>query len=191
MRLQSVVFLLVACLFTPTLSLACRAPAPRATEEQPAAQKPQVYAPLDQVMRGTLYVQSNVVFRSQTDDPATVKQDEFPATSPNPLTSVWGGWEAVENAGTAIAETANLLIIPGRMCSTNRRAPIDDPRWIKAVQGLREAGMAAHEAAKTRNQDKILEVSETLANACAACHDIWRDVEPLSDRCKPELQAPQ
>ena len=189
MRLRSAVFLLVACISTVALSLGCRAPAPPAQEE-PAAQKPQIHGTLMQVMRPILFVNSNVIFTAQGDDPEKMKDDDFPATSPNPLTGLYGKWLAVENAGIALAEAANLLIIPGRMCSTNIPAPIDDPKWIKAVQGLRDAGMASYEAAKTKNQDKIVEVSETLANACLACHEIWRDVEPLANRCKADLQAP-
>jgi cytochrome c556 len=44
--------------------------------------------------------------------------------------------------------------------------------------------MAAFKAAQSHNQDRVVEVSETLTNACANCHERYRDTpkEPL-DRC--------
>ena len=35
---------------------------------------------------------------------------------------VYGGWQSVENAALALAESANLLMIPGRMCSNGKPA---------------------------------------------------------------------
>src|SRR3954467_13502037 len=66
-----------------------------------------------QLMRGTLYPASNVLFAAQDDlskQPAVADA----ATSPNPLTSTYGGWTAVENAGLAIAEASRLVSLPGR-----------------------------------------------------------------------------
>src|SRR6185436_14768043 len=65
------------------------------------------------VMRGILFPASNVVFAAQ-EDMSTWKPAADPSTSPNPLTSTYGGWAAVENATLAIVESANLLLIPGR-----------------------------------------------------------------------------
>jgi cytochrome c556 len=42
---------------------------------------------------------------------------------------------------------------------------------------LVEAGEAAHKAALTKNLETMTAVSETIANACAACHDKYRDVD--------------
>src|SRR5436189_751169 len=76
----------------------------------------QVHGTLLQVMRGILFPNSNVLFSAQTVNPASVKKDADPASSVNPLTGQYGGWEAIENSGIAMAEAANLLTIPGRVC---------------------------------------------------------------------------
>jgi cytochrome c553 len=186
MRLRSVVLVLVACIFTATLVsvVAC---APAAPPPPDPAMTPKIHGTLIQVMRAILFINSNVIFTAQATDPLTMPEDEFPATSPHPMTGLYGKWESVENAGVALSEAANLLIIPGRMCANGVAAPIDHPKWKAAVQGLRDAGEATLKAAKTKNQDAIVEVSETLANACAACHEIWRDVEPIENRCRTDL----
>src|SRR5207237_722321 len=82
-------------------------------------QKPD--ANLAQLMRAIVYPSSNVVFAAQSELNFPPVKD--PATSPNPLTSTYGGWQAVESAAMALAESANLLTIPGRICSNGVPAP--------------------------------------------------------------------
>src|SRR5215475_425946 len=133
---------------------------------------PQVHANLNQLMRGVLYPAANVVFFAQADNPAEVKfiPGHDPGMSTDPLTSTFGGWLAVENAALALAESANLLTIPGRSCSNGAPAPTKDPAWSRFVQELRDAGMSAYKAAQARDQDKMIAISETLSAACAGCH---------------------
>lgn len=100
----------------------------------------QVPANLAQLMRGILFPNSNVVFAAQRQDPAAIKPDAEPTQSPNPLTSSFGGWQAVENSSLALEEAASLLTIPGRLCSNGRPVPVQNPDWAKFVQGLRDAG---------------------------------------------------
>src|SRR5262245_22627878 len=71
----------------------------------PAA-KPE--ATLIQLMRGVMYPASNVVFAAQ-DDLGKQPPAPHPSVSPNPLTTTYGGWQAVENAALAIYETAGLI----------------------------------------------------------------------------------
>jgi hypothetical protein len=150
-----------------------------------AAPAARVHGTLLQVMRGILYPASNVIFAAQSDDPATIKPaTPDPATSPNPLTSSYGGWTAVENAGIALAEAANLLTIPGRMCSNGKPAPIQNADWQMWVQELRDAGMAAYKAAQSKNQDGILEAAGVVSEACSHCHDKYREVPGgVKNRC--------
>src|SRR6266852_2560913 len=79
----------------------------------------QVQTDLNRLMRGVFYPASNVVFSAQSDNPADVKAapGQDPSMAPNPLASTFGGWQAVENAALALAESANLLFIPGRNCA--------------------------------------------------------------------------
>ena len=135
---------------------------------------PKVEANLLQLMRGIPYPASNVIFAAQ-DDLNKFTPPADPSVSPNPLTSMYGGWQAVENAALALAETANLIALPGRMCSNGKLAPVRRPDWIKYTQGLREAGMAAYKAAQSKNQDAIVDVAGKVSDACSACHDVYRE----------------
>ena len=101
----------------------------------------------------------------------------------DPLTSTFGGWQAVENAALALTESANLLMIPGRTCANGVPVPMNNPDWPKFVQQLRDAGMKAYQAAQSKNQDKMLDAADTLAASCASCHRKWRE-KPRADRCK-------
>ena len=144
-----------------------------------------VEANMLQLMRGVLYPASNVIFAAQ-DDLAKQPKPEDASTSPNPLTTTYGGWQAVENAALAIAESANLVMMPGRMCSNGKPAPIGRADWVKDVQRLREAGRAAYKAAQKQDTDAIVEVSGTLSDACSACHDVYREKKTgPQDRCLP------
>ena len=188
MRVRNVVFVLIVCVLSVSLAssvVAAQAPAkPAAPAQGAAAQAPQIHGSLIQVMRGILFINSNIVFAAQSEDPETIEPDEFLSLSPSALKSLYGKWMAVENAGIAMAEAANLLTIPGRRCSNGRPVPLQDPKWGEWVQGLRDAGMASFKAAQSRSQDAIVEVSETLTVACANCHERYRDVEPIINRCR-------
>jgi cytochrome c553 len=107
-----------------------------------------------------------------------------PATATDPLMSSYGKWQAVENSGLAIAEAANLLMVPGRKCSNGRDVPLRNADWPKLVQGLRDAGMISYKAAQAKDQDKILDAADKITTACANCHDKYREKENLADRCK-------
>jgi len=161
---------------------ACTAPGPPAgTPAQTAPPtatsraQSQVHGDLRQVMRGVLFPNSNVVFFAQGTDPASVPKDADGTTSVNPLASVYGGWEAIENSSIALAEAANLLTIPGRTCANGKPAPVQSADWQRFVQGLRDAGMASYKAAQTKDMDKMLDAADTLTNACSDCHDVYRE----------------
>jgi hypothetical protein len=159
-------------------------PARKPATDSTGTLKPEVDANLAQVMRGIVYPASNVIFAAQTTNPADVKPAKDPATATDPLESAYGKWQAVENAGLTLSEAANLLILPGRKCSNGLPVPLRNADWAAFIQGLREAGRATYKAAQSKDQDKILEVTDTVATACANCHDKYRDNRPLADRCK-------
>ena len=167
---------IVSLLCAGAVALAA-AQAPAARQGGAAGGAQQVHGTLVQVMRGVLFPASNVVFAAQ-DDPATVKPADDPSTSPNPLSSAYGQWAAVENAGIAISEAANLLTIPGRMCSSGRPAPIQNADWQKFVAGLRAVGMQVYKAAQAKNVDQITSAADALTTACGNCHDVYREKTP-------------
>ena len=135
------------------------------------------HATLSQIMQGTLYFNANVIFRAQSHDPAAEIPDPDPTMvtkSTSPPTSIFGGWTAVENSGMALTEAANLLMIPGRLCSNGRPVPLEKPDWAQLVQGLREAGVAAYQAAHAKNQEAIVDASDQITTACNNCHRVYR-----------------
>ena len=152
----------------------------------PASANQQVYANLNQLMRGVLYPAANVVFSAQVDNPGDVKPipGHDPSMATDPLTSTFGGWVAVENAALALAESANLLSISGRTCANGVPVPMNDPAWATFVQKLRDASTEAYRAAQSKDQERMIENSETLSEACAGCHRKWRDRRPPQPRCQ-------
>src|SRR5215472_11113550 len=129
---------------TLSLVLACGLSPMAQTSSTNAPQ--QVFADLNQLMRGVLYPAANVVFSAQADNPGEVKfiPGHDPNMSTDPLTSSFGGWTAIENAALALAESANLLSIAGRTCSNGVPVPTKDPGWETFVQQVRDAGMKAY-----------------------------------------------
>lgn len=182
-RCASVVFVLVA-----VLSLSWVAVAGGRVPARPAA-SPDIQASgtLLQVMRGILFPNTNVIFFAQAQDPASVKRDSAGAGSTDPLAGTYGGWEAIENSSIAVAEAANLLSVPGRVCSSGHPVPVANPDWVKFVQDLRNAGMAAYKAAQSKKQDAIVDVGDQITDACTNCHRVYREKTPaqggLAARC--------
>ncbi len=157
-----------------------------AAAPKPAAAASSTYRPdetLAQLMKGILFASSNVVFAAQNINPADVKPAKDPSLATDPLENTYGKWEAVENAGLAISEAANLLLIPGRKCSNGRTAPSNNSDWPKLVQGVREAGQKVYAAAKTKEMEKIIDAADVMTTACANCHEKYREKPTLAERC--------
>jgi hypothetical protein len=169
----------------PKSSVPAASPAGPATTAATSAARPApVYADVNQLMRGVLYPAANVVFFAQADDPAAVKPAPDPSMATDPLASTFGGWQATENAALALAESASLMLLPGRVCSTGVPAPITDPSWATFVEQTRTASLEAYAAAKAKDQERMVAVAETLSVACGGCHRRWRDRRPPAIRCK-------
>ena len=171
-----IVVLAPACIgFAFAQAPAGRASTPPGAGRGGAAVQPRVYANMLQLMRGTLYPQSNVIFTAQVQDPASFKPATHESTSSDPFTSAYGGWQAVENSGMAMAETANLLLVP-RQCSNGKPAPINNADWKMWVEELREAAVGVYKAGQAKNDDVVLEAADKLATACLHCHAKYRNV---------------
>ncbi len=185
MRIHTAAFLLI---FTAVYASSAGAQTPAAARKGGAAAAPaagpSTNANMAQLMKGIFYPASNVIFAAQSDNPDEVKPAKDPSTATDPLQSAYGKWQAVENAGLAIADAASLLSIPGRKCSSGVMAPVRNADWAKFVVGVRAAGLDAYKAAQAKDQDKILEVADTITTACANCHDKYREKPTPAERCK-------
>lgn len=142
-----------------------------------------VDANLGQLMKGVLYINSNAIFAAQGTNPAEIPPAKDPSVATDPLASTYGKWEAVENASLAIVEAANLLSLPGRKCANGKDVPIGNPDWAGLVNGVREAGRKAYQAAQAKDQDKILDAADAITTACSNCHDKYREKPTLAERC--------
>jgi cytochrome c553 len=145
---------------------------------------------LNQLMRGIMFPNSNIIFTVQTHDPAEKKKTGDAASASGGFNwSMWGGdlysgWEIVDYAAIALAESAPLMLTPGRRCENGKPVPVNDPDWIRFTKEMAEVGRAAYRASQTRNQEKVSEVTGDVADACLSCHQVFRD------RMRPGRSAP-
>lgn len=143
---------------------------------------------VNQLMHAIWFPLGNAVFLSQEEDPEAIPRDPQPSSSPNPLTGLYGGWQAVENSALALAESADLLLIEGRACSNGEVVDVTDADWTRLVEDFRRQSVAAYEAARTKSQDAMVDASGTLSESCVACHRAYRRERTPGDpseRCIP------
>ena len=151
-------------------------------------------ANLAQLMRAIAFPASNIVFNVQIKDPGA---EEPPPTGTRPFDFVeWGdtvypGWESIDLAALAIAESAPLFLAPGRRCENGRPVPVDRADWQEYTAAVVEAGRAAYRASQSRDWDAVIAVTDQLNEACANCHGVYRDVGAEgrgvgADRCRQD-----
>ncbi|MGD1095961.1 MAG: hypothetical protein ABSB35_28710 [Bryobacteraceae bacterium] len=75
-------------------------------------------------------------------------------------------WIALQNQALMLAESGNLLMMPGRAR--------DQDKWIKESKMLVDAGTAAFKAARAKDLDGVRAVNDALNTACVQCHQDYR-----------------
>jgi hypothetical protein len=75
-------------------------------------------------------------------------------------------WEAIQRSALTLAESANLLLMPGRARDQNK--------WMADSRLLLDAGNLAFKAAKAKDFDAIVALNEQLVTACTTCHRDYR-----------------
>jgi hypothetical protein len=160
-----------------------RPPAPARTAAAPPGT-------LAQVMRGIHFPNANLLFDVQHVDPGAAKQAFGGADSTSTterFSGIYAGWQVVENAAIVLAESTDLLLVPGRLCQNGRPVPVQHPEYRKAAAAMRTAGIAFMEAAKSRNRERAIAVTNDVADACAMCHEVFRDKGDANSpaRCTP------
>ena len=71
-------------------------------------------------------------------------------------------WLAVRAAAYTVAESGNLLMMPGYR--------VDDAAWITMSQALVEVGERAIEAADARSLDAVFDMGAEMYYVCTNCH---------------------
>jgi mono/diheme cytochrome c family protein len=131
---------------------------------------------LAQLMRAVTFPNSNIVFNVQVKDPGTQKP-----SMPVPFDYVaWGstvyyGWQAVDQAALALVETTPLFLLPGRRCENGRPVPVDRGDWKQFTAALIDAGTATYRASQARDVDAVVRAAGVLNDTCANCHKVYRD----------------
>lgn len=166
------------------LSLAAVSACQRAPEavSAPAAEHPE-YAPtatVKDLMLSIVDPSADVVWLS-----VTTVQNEKGIIETKPTKDE--EWVKVRHGAIALAEAANLLMMPGRHVAgpgeksetpgielepSEMEALIDKDRasWNMRAKGLHDASMAALQAIDAHDADKVFEVGERIERACESCH---------------------
>ena len=75
-------------------------------------------------------------------------------------------WTVIEGQALMVAESANLLMLPGRAR--------DQKQWMADAKLMLDAGAAAVKAAKGKNVEAIVALSDQLMESCTSCHKNYR-----------------
>ena len=88
----------------------------------------------------------------------------FYITTREPKTQV--EWEELQGKALAVAESANLLMMPGRAR--------DQDRWMDDAKLMLDAGRAAFRAAKAKDVAALDALNDQLYTSCTSCHQHYR-----------------
>lgn len=151
-------------------------------------------ANLAQLMRAIAFPASNIVFNVQVEAPDA--EPPLPTSARSFDYVEWGstvypGWQSVDLAALALADSAPLFLAPGRRCENGRPVPVDRADWREFTEAVVEAGRAAYRASQSRDVDAVIAVTDQLNDACANCHKVYRDVGAEgrgvgTDRCRQD-----
>ena len=75
------------------------------------------------------------------------------------------GWLAVEQSATVVAETGNLLLMPGYAR--------DEGDWRELSLALIDAGLRAKAAAAAQDGDQLFDDGGHLYRVCVSCHSVY------------------
>lgn len=75
-------------------------------------------------------------------------------------------WRHLENQSLMLAESANLLLIPGYVR--------EQEQWIADSLLMRDAAVAAYEASKNKDLFALEELNGVLYESCESCHNAAR-----------------
>jgi hypothetical protein len=106
-----------------------------------------------QVMLGIVKPTSDVVFKFQFDPPKTDEE-----------------WATLQNNALTLAETGNLLLLPGRAK--------DKGEWTKNAKALIDTGSQAFKAANAKDAKALEQIGDKVDAVCEACHAIYLPKPP-------------
>jgi hypothetical protein len=119
---------------------------------QAAPPAPSASAPvgsMSDLMVKMIYPTSDAIFYITTRTPATDAD-----------------WGELEAKALTLAESANLLMMPGRAR--------DQDRWMQDAKLMLDAGRAAYRAARAKDVKALDALSDQLFESCTSCHQHYR-----------------
>jgi hypothetical protein len=105
---------------------------------------------MSQLMVNIIYPSSDAIFYVDRNPPANDAD-----------------WNALSNQALTLAESGNLLLMPGRSR--------DKGNWVKDTKMMIDAGAAAYKAARAKDLEGIHAVSDALYASCVTCHAQYRE----------------
>lgn len=118
---------------------------PVTTTAAPAAPTFKVVGPSRQIMLAMTIPSSDAVFGAAAEPPTTDEQ-----------------WVTVERAALTLAESGNLLLMPGRA--------VDDGEWSRYSHMLVDTAAQAYAAAQAKGIDGVSDAGNLIYEACEGCH---------------------
>jgi hypothetical protein len=104
---------------------------------------------MSELMIKIIYPASDAIFYVTTREPKTEAE-----------------WGELQGKALAVAETANLLMMPGRAR--------DQGRWMDDAKLMLDAGRAAFRAAKAKDVAALDALNDQLYTSCTSCHSHYR-----------------
>src|SRR5476649_2597622 len=114
----------------------------------PAAQM-QPASTMSELMVKIIYPASDAIFYITTREPKSEVE-----------------WVELQGKALAVAESANLLMMPGRAR--------DQDRWMQDAKLMLDAGRAAFRAAKAKDMAALDALNDQLYTSCTSCHQHYR-----------------
>lgn len=114
-----------------------------------SAQSPQAVGTMSDLMVKIIYPASDAIFYITTRTPTTEAE-----------------WGELQGKALAVAESANLLMMPGRAR--------DQDRWMQDAKLMLDAGRAAFRAARAKDVAGLEAVNDQLYTSCTSCHQHYR-----------------
>jgi len=136
---------------------------------------PQPASTMSELMVKIIYPASDAIFYITTREPKTEAE-----------------WGDLQGKALAVAESANLLMMPGRAR--------DQDRWMQDAKLMLDAGRAAFRAAEAKDVAALEALNDQLYTSCTSCHSHYRSnygrrpspaaSAPSADSAPPALPAP-
>jgi hypothetical protein len=118
-------------------------------QASPPSVRPEVVGTMSDLMVKIIYPASDAIFYITTRTPTSDTE-----------------WSELQGKALAVAESANLLMLPGRAR--------DQGRWMDDAKLMLDAGRAAYRAARAKDVAALDALNDQLYTSCTSCHQHYR-----------------